>query len=163
MCPEQQSKGVCKLTRCPYPHQTRTIKIEQSHIEKPDCVRIKRRKQTSKCSTKDYFIQTAVKTNAEACNAIDSNEQDAKLNVKRYFDEDRNDVVAASAADKTELNSKMTCDQSNSNNSTSESSNTSTAATPSKRNAETNEGNVEKIIVKRKPIVGSLPSFIPIG
>lgn len=156
MCPEQQNKGICKLTRCPYPHQTRTIKIEQSHIEKPEYVRIKRQKQTSKCPSNGDIIETTVPSiaataAAAAANELTSNEQDAKLNVKRYFD-DNNDRVAA--ADKTKQNSKKTCDQTNLIDSTSE--NLSIIASHS------NE-EVEKIIVVRKPIVGSLPSFIPIG
>lgn len=153
MCPEQQSKGICKLTRCPYPHQTRTIKIEQSHIEKPDCVRIKRRKQTSECPSTGDSIEGRVKSNA-AANEI---EQDAKLNVKRYFDDGNGDAVAATdaaASHETATNSKKSCDQTNSVGSTSESSKTISSA---------NEENCEKIIVVRKPIVGSLPSFIPIG
>lgn len=156
MCPEQQAKGICKLTRCPYPHQTRTVKIEQSHIEKPDCERNKRRKQTPKCPSTGDIVERRLKS-TEAANG---NEQDAKLNVKRYFDDGNDDVVAAAATatsvtDKTATNSKKTCDQTNSVGSTSESS--------SKTISLIDEEDCEKIIVVRKPIVGSLPSFIPIG
>lgn len=148
MCPEQQNKGVCKLTRCPYPHQTRTIRIEQSHIEKPENVRIKRRKQTSKCPSTGDIVKKRVNSSAVAANGI---EQDANVNVKRYFDDGNDGVVAA---DKTAANSNKTCDQTNSIGSTSESSKTISP---------TNDDDCEKIIVVRKPIVGSLPSFIPIG
>lgn len=145
MCPEQQNKGICKLTRCPYPHQTRTIRIEQSHIEKPEWVRIKRRKQTSKCPSTGDIVKTTVKTANEI-------EQDANVNVlKRYFDDGNDGVVAADA---TTANSKKTCDQTNSVGSTSESSKTI---------SQTRDDECEKIIVVRKPIVGSLPSFISIG
>lgn len=150
MCPEQQNKGICKLTRCPYPHQTRTIKIEQSHIENPNqsSVRMKRRKQTSKCPSKGADIESTVKSNVAAVTT--------ELNVKRYFDDD--DVAAgdgaATAADKTKSNSKKSSDQTNS----SENSNGARSTTQM-----TKEEDCEKIIVVRKPIVGSLPSFIPIG
>lgn len=152
MCPEQQAKGICKLTRCPYPHQTRTVKIEQSHIEKPECVRNKRRKQASKCPSTGDIMQRKVKSIAAAAHEI---EQDAKLNMKRYFDDGNDDVIAAVADTTDTTNSKNTCDQANSVGSTSESS--------SKSISLTNDVDCEKIIVVRKPIVGSLPSFIPIG
>lgn len=141
MCPEQQNKGSCKLTRCPYPHQTRTVTIEQSHIE---CTPIERRKQIPKCPSNGDHIKPST-----AADKIVPNDQDIKLNAKRYFDDDD----AAPSNDEFEVKriSKKDRDQTIPS---SESSNTITSLA--------NE-NVEKIVVVRKPIVGSLPSFIPIG
>lgn len=153
MCPEQQNKGSCKLTRCPYPHQSCTVKIEQSHIEQPAeedrrQMLLKRRTKPAKCRSTDDTIklQSPARSTAalQMTSINDEKEDDMKLNVKRYFD-DGDNADATNAKELIRI-SKQNCDQINS---TSECSNT-------------NE-NVEKIIVVRKPIVGSLPSFIPIG
>lgn len=141
MCPEQQNKGICKLTRCPYPHQNCTVKIEQSHIEQP---KRERRTKALKCPSADDIIKTHEMTSNKEEEEQTQGDDDTKLNAKRYFDGD-----ADTNANQHKRNSKQNCDQINSTDSTSECS-------------KTNE-NVEKIIVVRKPIVGSLPSFIPIG
>lgn len=150
MCPEQQNKGSCKLTRCPYPHQSCTIKIEQSHIEQPERVRrTKQRTPKPKCPSKDDIIESTAPAAAASHKMLSNKHQvvdDPKLNAKRYFDDGDDD---RKNAQKIERNSKKLCDQMNSSDSTSECSNATE--------------NVEQIIVVRKPIVGSLPSFIPIG
>lgn len=110
LCPEEQSKGSCKLTRCPYPHKIqknlhRTLKAEQFKLNK-------KLKITKKI--------------------IDANIPDDKIGVKRYF------------ADESKENSETSCGSNSANQIT-------------------NTENVEQIIVTRKPIIGSLPPFIPIG
>lgn len=63
-------------------------------------------------------------------------DDDAKAIPKRYFNDESNEIVNG----KSEM---------------------SVGSDSSNQNA--NAQNVEQIIVVRKPIVGSLPSFIPIG
>lgn len=116
MCPEEQSKGSCRLTRCPYPHKNqknsqRTLKAEQLKLKK-------------------LFKEQKLKKEK----MIVANISDDNSGVKRYF------------ADETKENSEL----SSGLNSVNQNSNSSTET-------------IEQIIVIRKPIVGSLPAFIPIG
>lgn len=111
------------------------IQIEQSHIKKPESVKIKRKLKNAK--TEHKKVMKSMNTMI-----INRNVETAeKLNTKRYFDDDKSQKPNRNDSSELIQNSES----------------------ENQPDSMTSTDNVEHIIVVRKPNVGSLPSFIPIG
>lgn len=127
LCPEYQSKGSCKLTRCPYPHGA--AKASTSHT-------IKRKIKATKPRIR--------KTETETSQPPTENQLD-DASTRRYF------------CDDSECTDKQQQQQSTKSEQVNDSKVKSSNVTENVVNED------EKLIVKRKPMLGPLPSFIPLG
>lgn len=130
MCPEEETKGSCKLTRCPYPHR--------SQPPKTSIIRSKLKAKPKAKKLKRATVEVKEDTESE------------KSSVKRYFTEDAN-----------QTDGTVQCVNKNSVNDNSATVETTTTLTTTTENSIAI--NDERINVKKRPKLGTLPSFIPIG
>lgn len=73
LCPEEDSKGICKQTRCPYPHK------KKSQSSKLSSFKLKRKLKPNKTVIKPHPIETNMEKT-----------EDNKLSSKRYFTNELN-------------------------------------------------------------------------